>query len=99
MNGVAIGGRLIVTDTVIYFKPHALNFGDLSEKYLNIVDVGGYSKGILTFFSIWTNSGYEIKLNVWKKNEIIQEIESRRRAVFASMGMEVPALRYGSIKI
>lgn len=92
----AQGGILMINDTTILFKPHSVNFGDLSEKYVNIADIGGYSKGALTNLSLWTKDGYEIRLVVWKKDEVIKEVESRRRALFASIGQTAPPLRYGN---
>ena len=86
----AQGGELIINDTTILFRPHSINFGELSEKYVYIADIGGYSKG--------TKDGFEIPLVVWKKDEIIKEIETRRRFLYSSLGQSVPLLRYGNCK-
>jgi hypothetical protein len=34
--GVSQGGRLLISKNEIFFRPHILNIGDLSDKYLKI---------------------------------------------------------------
>lgn len=79
----SIGGKIIITPDLIIFRSHSLNFGDLSDRVFKIQDVLGYRKGFLTFLYIKFKGGYEIKLTVWKKQEIITEIESRRKQLIA----------------
>ena len=79
----AIGGKLIITPDQIIFKAHKFNFGNLSDRIFKIQDVSGYRKGILTYLYIKFNDGREIKLAVWKKQEIITEIENRRKRLIA----------------
>lgn len=95
----AQGGKLWITREEVVFKPHKFNLGNLGKKYIRIQDVAGYSKGFLTLFSIWTKNGDEMPLVVWKKNEIIQEIEKRRHEFFESRGMITPELKYGNVAV
>lgn len=97
--GNSQGGHLWITRNEVVFKPHKLNFGNLGKKYIRIQDVAGYTKGFLTQFSIWTMNGDEMSLVVWKKNEIIQEIEKRRHEFYESKGMLTPELKYGNVSV
>lgn len=88
------GGHLWITKDEVIFKPHSLNFGPLGKSYIRIQDVVGYKKGFLTNLSIFTKGGYEMSLVVWKKGEIIDEIETRRRNYFISHNLPIPPLQY-----
>ncbi|MCM1139039.1 MAG: hypothetical protein NC453_10770 [Muribaculum sp.] len=77
----SIGGKLIITPTQLIFKAHSLNFGDLSDRVFNITDIYGYEKGILTFMYILFKDGRKIKLTVWDKQGIINELEARRNTL------------------
>lgn len=77
----SIGGKLIITPTQLIFKAHSLNFGDLSDRVFNITDICGYEKGILTFMYIRFKDGRKIKLTVWDKQGIINELEARRNTL------------------
>lgn len=90
----AQGGHLWITKDEVVFKPHALNFGPMGKRYIRIQDVVGYKKGALTHMSIFTKSGYEMDVVVWKKDEIINEIEKRRIIHFQSQGLPIPPLQY-----
>lgn len=90
------GGHIWITKDEVVFKPHGLNFGPMGKRYIRIQDVIGYEKGPLTYMSIFTKSGYEMVIVVWKKDEIINEIEKRRVNYFQSQGLPVPPLQYGA---
>lgn len=92
----AQGGHLWITKEEVVFKPHSLNFGPMGKRYIRIQDIVGYKKGALTHMSIFTKSGYEMDIVVWKKDEIINEIEKRRINFFKSQGLPVPPLQYGN---
>ncbi|WP_301221048.1 hypothetical protein [Bacteroides caecimuris] len=92
----AQGGHLWITKDEVVFKPHSLNFGPMGKRYIRIQDVVGYKKEALTHMSIFTKNGYEMDIVVWKKDEIINEIEKRRINFFQSQGLSVPPLQYGS---
>lgn len=74
----SIGGKIIITPTQLIFHAHKLNFGNLSDRIFEIRDICGYEKGVLSFMYIQFISGYKIKLTVWNKTKIINELESRR---------------------
>ena len=86
------GGKLYIEDEFVVFKPHAINIGDKSDKYIPIKDVRGYNRGFFTILYILLNNGIRIKLAVWKKKEIIDAIEERRYAIYRRKGQEPPRL-------
>lgn len=77
----SIGGKLIITPLQFIFHPHKINFGDLSDRIFNICDIVGYEKGILSFMYIKLKDGRKIKLTVWDKQGIINELEARRNTL------------------
>ena len=92
------GGHIWITKYELYFKPHKFNMGDLSKRYIRIQDICGYEKGLLTSLTIYTKKGYAMELAVWKKDEIINALEARRRAYFELRGEPVPELTKGDCK-
>ena len=94
--GNAQGGHIWITDHELYFKPHKFNFGDLSKRYIRIQDICGYEKGPLTFLTIHTKKGYAMELVTWKKDEIINILEAKRRAHFEDKWEPIPALTQGN---
>lgn len=91
MSG-AQGGKLHIYDDVAIFKPHLLNIGTEEDYTITIRDICGYKKGMLTWLTIYLNNGTEVKLAVWKKDEIIQALELRRYAIYRKIGQEIPQL-------
>ena len=83
---------MIIQDEKFIFRPHSINFGDQSDKEFAIRDIRGYKKGILTRFTVFMNDNQEINLIVWKKDEIIKELEERRAAIFRNNGEPLPPL-------
>lgn len=77
----SIGGKIIITPTQLIFHPHSVNFGDLSDRVFEICQISGYEKGILSFMYISFLDGSRIKLTVWKKSEIIAQLEARRTSL------------------
>lgn len=77
----SIGGKIIITPTQLIFHPHKINFGDLSDRVFEIGQISGYEKGILSFMYISFLNGSKIKLTVWSKSEIIEQLEARRIAL------------------
>lgn len=77
----SIGGKIIITPTQLIFHAHSLNFGDLRDRIFDICRIAGYEKGILTFMYIKFNDGSKIKLTVWSKDEIINQLEARRTSL------------------
>lgn len=76
-----MGGVLHITPSQIRFYPHDLNIGNVTNRAWEIRNVAGFKKGMLTFLYINFNDGSRIKLTVWKKNDIIREIEARRQSL------------------
>ena len=91
MSG-AQGGNLHIYDEVAVFRPHKINLGDKDDKVIPIRDINGYKKGILTWLTIFLNNGTNVKLAVWKKDEIIQALEARRYAIYGKFGQQAPPL-------
>lgn len=74
----SIGGKIIITPEQLIFRANSLNLGNRSDRVFDIKDIVGFRKGILTFLYVSFNDGTIIKLSVWKKKEIIQELEARK---------------------
>lgn len=74
----SIGGKIIITPTQLIFHAHKLNFGNLSDRIFEIRDICGYEKGVLSFMYIQFINGHKIKLTVWNKTKIINELEARK---------------------
>lgn len=78
---LSIGGKIIITPTQLIFHAHKVNIGDLSDRVFEISQISGYEKGMLTFLYISFLNGSRIKLTVWSKSEIIEQLEARRMAL------------------
>lgn len=78
---ISYGGKIIITPTQLIFHAHKFNFGDLHDKVFEIRDICGYKKGMLTFLDIKFRYGLTIKLAVWAKQQIIDALEARRKAL------------------
>lgn len=77
----SIGGKIIITPTQLIFHAHKLNIGDLRDRVFDISRIVGYEKGILTFMYVKFDDGSKIKLTVWSKDEIINQLEARRTSL------------------
>lgn len=95
----AQGGHIWITKNELYFKPHKLNVGDLAKRYIRIQDICGYEKGALTGLTIYTKKGYRMKLVVWKKDEIINALETRRKIYYETRNVPVPPLSNGTFNM
>jgi hypothetical protein len=83
-SGVAQGGHLLITNTEIFFKPHKMNIGDLSEKYMRISEIVEMEKvnslfGLSRQLHISDINGNVMELVTWSRDEIIIAIETRIR--------------------
>jgi hypothetical protein len=81
--GNSQGGQLWVSNTEIFFKPHAINFGDLSKKYMKIADIISMIKtnelfGLSRILTVKDKNGNIMKLVSWNRDGIISEIEKRK---------------------
>ena len=77
----SIGGKIIITATQLIFRAHDFNFGDLRDRVYEIRDIVAYKKGILPFIYISFSDGKTIKLTVWHKQRIMDELEARRQSL------------------
>ena len=80
----AQGGHLWIADTEIFFKPHAINIGDLSKKYMKIEDIVSMVKtnemlGISKILTIKDKNGNSMKLVSWNRDKIISVIEKKKQ--------------------
>lgn len=86
---VAMLGKLLITNTEIFFKPSKFNWGDLSNKYMkiaNITNMISKNLGLATQLTINDNKGNEMILvssrleftNINIK-DLIDEIEKRKK--------------------
>ena len=73
-------GRLIIYPDKFVFQPQSIfNTGNLSPREWRIVDIAGYTKGMLTFLDVKLKDGKKIHLAVNGKSKIIKELEERRK--------------------
>lgn len=82
----SLGGTLYIHDCVAVFRPHSFNIGDPTDRVIQICDISGYKKGLLTTLHIYLKNGKDIKLAVWKKDAIINALETRRQALLSADG-------------
>jgi hypothetical protein len=78
---ISIGGKIIITPTQLIFHAHSFNVGNLEDRIFEIKDIIGYKKGLLTLLTICFSDGKNIRLTVWGKDEIINQLEKRRNAL------------------
>ena len=81
--GNSQGGRLWVSNTEIFFKPHAINMGNLSKKFMKISDIVRMEKvnkmlGISRELHITDRNGNKMELVSWNREGIISAIEKRK---------------------
>ena len=77
--GVSQGGRLLISKNEIFFRPHKLNFGDLSDKYLKIDEIITFEKPVFPMFlKIHATRNRVMFLSTWSRNKIIKSIQSRK---------------------
>jgi hypothetical protein len=83
-SGNSQGGRLWISDTEIFFKPHAINIGNLSKKYMKISEIINMEKvnamfGLSRELHITDKNGNLMELVSWNRGGIIASIETRKR--------------------
>jgi len=77
------GGHLWVANTEIFFKPHSINFGNLSKKFMKISEIITIEKvntmfGLSREIHITDKNGKIMALVSWNRNGIISSIEKRK---------------------
>ena len=78
-SGVIQGGRLLISKNEIFFRPHKLNIGELSDKYFKISEIESFEKSAFPLFlKIHTKDKRSMFLSTWRRNKIIQSIRYRQ---------------------
>lgn len=80
------GGHLLISKDEIFFRPHAINFGDLSDKYMKIADVVKIEKvtkmfGISREIHFTDKHGRVMEIINWSRDKVISEVEKRKEAL------------------
>jgi hypothetical protein len=77
--GVSQGGRLLISKREILFRPHIINLGNLSDKYIKIQDITSFEKPFFPLFlKIHATGNRVMFLSTWSRNKIIQSILKRQ---------------------
>ena len=81
--GIVQSGKLWIANTEIFFKPWAIRI-DLSMTFMKISDIISMVKtsetlGLRPILTINAKSGQSMKLHIWSRDEIILEIENRKK--------------------
>lgn len=87
ISGNAQGGQLWIANTEIFFKPHALNMGDLSKKFMKISDITRMENvnamfGLSRELHITDKIGNSMVLVSWNRGGIVSAIEARRNNLY-----------------
>ena len=78
-TGLSQGGRLLISKNEIFFRPHKLNIGELSDKYFKIVEIESFEKSAFPLFlKILTKDNRVMFLSTWSRNKIIESIRRRQ---------------------
>ena len=85
-DGNAQGGRLWISNAEIFFKPHAVNIGDLSTKFMKISEIVSMAKvnamfGLSRELHIKDKNGNLMELVSWNRAKIISAIEKRKYGI------------------
>lgn len=88
------GGRLYIDDETVTFKPHSFNLALFTDdqRTIAIKDIIGYEKGWPLFLSIYVKGRDKYMISTYSKDDIISNLEMRRRAYYESIGQPVPAV-------
>lgn len=81
--GNAQGGHLWVSNTEIFFKPHKINMGNLSKKFMKISDIVRMEKvnkmlGLSRELHITDKNGNVMELVSWNRDGIMSAIQTRK---------------------
>lgn len=72
-----------ITSTQLIFRPHRFNIGYRGDRVYEIRDIVSYKKGIFMYISF--SDGKTIRLTVWHKQRIIDELEARRQSLIIAV--------------
>ena len=95
-----IPGRLCINPESFSFKPnalgHILSLKKVPNSHFNIKDICGYKKNRAAFITIFMNNGSKLKLSISlkesEKDNIINQLEDRRKAFFTTRNLPIPPL-------
>lgn len=77
--GISQGGRLLISKNEIFFRPHKLNIGNLSDKYLKINEITSFEKPFFPMFlKIHSRGRKPMFISTWSRNKIIDSINKRK---------------------
>ncbi len=77
--GVSQGGKLLISKNEIFFRPHKINIGNLSDKYLKINEIASFGKPLFPLLlQIHAKNGKTMTFSTWSRNKIIQSITRRK---------------------
>jgi len=77
--GVSQGGKLLISKNEIFFRPHKINIGNLSDKYLKINEIASFGKPLFPMLlQIHAKNGKTMTFSTWSRNKIIQSITRRK---------------------
>lgn len=79
LPGISQGGRLLISKNEIFFRPHKLNIGDLSDKYFKINEITSIEKPFFPMFlKIHSKGRKSMFISTWSRNKIIESINKRK---------------------
>ena len=71
--------KVMISKNEIFFRPHKLNIGELSDKYFKIVEIESFEKSAFPLFlKILTKDNRVMFLSTWSRNKIIESIRRRQ---------------------
>lgn len=85
------GGMLWITEHEVLFKPHNMNFGQISDRYIPIKDICGYLNSSFPYLFIYVK-GKTYTLKAFESNNIINNIEFFRQQYYQHLGQCAPPL-------
>ena len=94
-GGNGASGNLYIYEDKMVFRPSTLMkillfWGDWKDFSINIKSITGCEKKMMGYLDFLTDDGNAFKLNVFKKDSIINAVEERRAALYRKEGKTVP---------
>ena len=94
-GGNGASGNLYIYDDKMVFHPSTLMkillfWADWKDFSVNIRSIIGCEKKMLGYLDFQMDDGNAFKLNVFKKDSIINAVEERRAALYRKEGKTVP---------
>lgn len=88
-------GRIFIDDNMVMFKPRILTFRIFTpqQRTFLIKDICGYKRSGLTILTILLNNRIPYIISTYSKNEIVNELEVRRKFYYQSRKLPIPPLQ------